>query len=446
MTACNTGKHPGARHDPLAKDIPSAGIPTAANPAIAFHGIMSRSAMNNLAIPATPSPGAPKPEVANPLAPAGQHFDDTLRQARPAPQPPNPGHTAGDNAGTPTHKGTKAVADKQSAKHSRNDTGSSSSTTPVATIAPTPAPQSPAHDKASPACNSQPSDATMHSVDAKNIALAAVAATQASPPGSPASAQVLPAGLPSPAQPVQLPAPTVSVNDIAGVAPAPTTQPDSTTTTNAAVGASTYMAPSHASLQTVLQAAAQNVGAQSDADSKGSETAPDANAFIAHLAQLAGATPTPPAASQPPPVQLTMQSTPGHPQFVQEAAQHVAWLAGQDIQRAEIQLNPRELGPIQVEITTHHDRVDVSFAVQHPQTVHALQQTLPQLTDMLAQQGLNLGQASVGQQAPGQQQPAFSQHPGSGITGGNIDSDESEPKSTWRTLRLPAPGRVDDFA
>ncbi|HLI19303.1 MAG TPA: flagellar hook-length control protein FliK [Rhodanobacteraceae bacterium] len=397
--------------------------------------------MNNLAIPATPSPGAPKPEVANPVAPAGQHFDDTLRQARPAPQPPNAGPTADDNAGTPAHKGTKAAAGKQSDRHSRDDTGSSSSPSRVATIAPTPAPQSPAgHDKASPAGNSQTSDATTHSMDAKNIALAAVATTQASPPGGPASAQVLPA------QPVQLPAPTVSVNDIAGVAPAPTAQPDSTTATNAAVGASTYMAPSHASLQTVLQAAAQSAGAQSDADSKDSGTTPDANAFIAHLAQLAAATSTPPAASQPAPVQLTMQSTPGQPQFVQEAAQHVAWLAGQDVQRAEIQLNPRELGPIQVEITTHHDRVDVSFAVQHPQTVHALQQTLPQLTDMLAQQGLNLGQASVGQQAPGQQQPAFSQQPGSGIAGGNIDSDESEPRSTWRTLRLPAPGRVDDFA
>jgi flagellar hook-length control protein FliK len=121
-------------------------------------------------------------------------------------------------------------------------------------------------------------------------------------------------------------------------------------------------------------------------------------------------------------------------------------LAGQNIQQAEIQLNPKKLGPIQVEITTHHDRVDVSFAVQHPQTVHALQQTLPQLHDMLAQQGLNLGHASVGQQAPGRQHPAFAQHAGGGDVGHRSGVAEADASPNWRPLRIAMPGRVDDFA
>jgi flagellar hook-length control protein FliK len=171
------------------------------------------------------------------------------------------------------------------------------------------------------------------------------------------------------------------------------------------------------------------------------------NTFAAQLVQLAGMhAGTAPAQPPPPPVQLAMQSAPGQPQFAQEAAQHVSWLAGQKIQQAEIQLNPKKLGPIQVEITTHHDRVDVSFAVQHPQTVHALQQTLPQLHDMLAQQGLNLGHASVGHQAPGRQHPAFAQHPGAGGGGHHSGGAEVDASPNWRPLRIATPGRVDDFA
>ncbi len=131
--------------------------------------------------------------------------------------------------------------------------------------------------------------------------------------------------------------------------------------------------------------------------------------------------------------------------FAQETAQHVAWLAGKGIDKAEIQLNPAKLGPISIEISTHHDRIDVSFAVQHPQTVHALQQTLPQLHDMLAQQGLNLGQASVGQQAPGQQHTAFAQHLG-GNSGANTGNDNADIAVAPRQLRIATPGRVDDFA
>jgi flagellar hook-length control protein FliK len=125
-------------------------------------------------------------------------------------------------------------------------------------------------------------------------------------------------------------------------------------------------------------------------------------------------------------------------------------MVGQGIQKAEIQLNPRTLGPIHVDITTHHDQVDVSFAVQHPQTVNALQQTLPQLHDMLAQQGLNLGQASVGQHSPGQQHAAFAQHHSSGGHAGgntgNTGNAEPELPPVWRSTRIAAPGGVDDFA
>lgn len=411
---------------------------------------MPDSAMNPLAITATPPPTVSHTEAANAAIPAGKNFDDTLKQAQPAVKSRTQEHD--DDHGTGAHKGAKTAARKQDDEHKHDDASSPSSTPAAAMIAPAQARQPLAvHGKTSPADDGKPAGAIASSVAAQDIAAAVATAAPPAAQLGPATTPIM-SRLPLSAQPVHIPAPLVSVKDIAGVAPAPTAQMEGATSSNAPAGesgASASTTSPNANLQTILQAAAQSGDAHTGADGKDSGLAPnsEANGFIAHLAQLAAGTHAGATATQaPPPTQLMMQSMPGQPQFVQEAAQHVAWLAGQDIQRAEIQLNPRKLGPIQVEITTHHDHVDVSFAVQHPQTVHALQQTLPQLTDMLAQQGLNLGNASVGQQAAGQQHQAFAQHAETGNAIGNIDGGEPEPTSGWRTLRLAPTGSVDDFA
>lgn len=83
--------------------------------------------------------------------------------------------------------------------------------------------------------------------------------------------------------------------------------------------------------------------------------------------------------------------------FHQELATQVNWLAGQDVKQARIRVHPEDLGPIDLKVSVSHDHVDVVFSVQHPGTVQALQQSLPQLGQMLAQHGLSLGQAEVGQ-------------------------------------------------
>lgn len=412
---------------------------------------MPDPAMNPLAISATPPPTASHTEAANAAIPAGRNFDDTLKQAQPALK--SPAHEPDDDHGTDAHKGAKTAAHKQDDEHRHDDTSSPSSTPAAAMIAPAQARQPLAvHGKTSPADDGKPAGAIASSVATQDIAAAVATAAPPAAQLGPATTPIM-SRLPLSAQPVHIPDPLVSVQDIAGVAPAPAAQMEGATSSNAPAGESGASAsttsPPNANLQTILQAAAQSDDAHTGADGKDSGLASNfqANGFIAHLAQLAAGTHAGATATQaPPPTQLTMQSTPGQPQFVQEAAQHVAWLAGNDIQRAEIQLNPRKLGPIQVEITTHHDHVDVSFAVQHPQTVHALQQTLPQLTDMLAQQGLNLGNAWVGQQAAGQQHQASAQHAGGENAIGDIGGVEPEPTSGWRTLRLAPIGSVDDFA
>lgn len=120
---------------------------------------------------------------------------------------------------------------------------------------------------------------------------------------------------------------------------------------------------------------------------------------------LAAVLSAPPAATAPVAVhQLQLQSPLGSPSFAQDLGQQVAWLGGQNIKQARIRLHPEELGPLDVSISVTHGRVDVVFSAQHPAAVSAVQQSLPQLDQMLAQHGLSLGHAEVGQHDRGGRQ------------------------------------------
>lgn len=117
------------------------------------------------------------------------------------------------------------------------------------------------------------------------------------------------------------------------------------------------------------------------------------------LAPLLASPTTANAPTSLPTLQVTVP--PNNPGFANELGQQVVWLGQQNIQQASIRLHPDELGAIDVQLKLHHDRVDVTFAVQHPAAAAAVQQSLPQLNQLLAQHGLALGHAEVGQQQHG---------------------------------------------
>jgi len=101
--------------------------------------------------------------------------------------------------------------------------------------------------------------------------------------------------------------------------------------------------------------------------------------------------------------QLQIPTPAGNHGFAQELGQHVAWLGAQDVKQARIRLHPEDLGQLDIKVSVNHGRVDVVFNAQHPGAVTAVQQSLPQLDQMLGQHGLSLGHAEVGQHGHGQQ-------------------------------------------
>ena len=115
-------------------------------------------------------------------------------------------------------------------------------------------------------------------------------------------------------------------------------------------------------------------------------------------------------------VQLQMPSgmMPNHPQWGQAVSERVMWSANQKVQTASIQLDPPELGSLQVKLNISHDQVSVSFTSPHAHVRDALEQSLPRLREMMAEQGLNLGESAVNDQSSSQDQPKRERFAGDG--------------------------------
>ena len=126
-------------------------------------------------------------------------------------------------------------------------------------------------------------------------------------------------------------------------------------------------------------------------------TAEDAP-FATHLAQPASHTqPGGVVATPAPAVDVPV----GRPGWDQAVGQRVVWLVNQHEQAAEIQLNPKELGPVEVRIRMEGDQVHLSLGALHGTTREALEQALPRLREMFAEAGLSLASADVGQHGAG---------------------------------------------
>jgi flagellar hook-length control protein FliK len=80
----------------------------------------------------------------------------------------------------------------------------------------------------------------------------------------------------------------------------------------------------------------------------------------------------------------------------QQFSEKVVWLAKNDLQSAQININPPQLGPIQITVNLSGDQATLAFASPHAEVRQAIENALPQLKEMLSTAGINLGQSNVG--------------------------------------------------
>jgi flagellar hook-length control protein FliK len=97
--------------------------------------------------------------------------------------------------------------------------------------------------------------------------------------------------------------------------------------------------------------------------------------------------------------QATVNTPVGREKWRDEFAQKITWLSSsrQD-QTAELHLNPPQLGPLDVVLKISGDQATALFTSPHAAVREAIEQALPRLRDMLADNGIALGNATVSDQ------------------------------------------------
>ncbi|RCF53393.1 flagellar hook-length control protein FliK [Aeromonas hydrophila] len=129
------------------------------------------------------------------------------------------------------------------------------------------------------------------------------------------------------------------------------------------------------------------------------------------------------------------------PEAPAQLHQKVNLMLADKLQQAEIQLDPLGLGKMKIQIQMGADsQANVHFVVQHGQTREMLEQAMPRLRDMLAGQGIQLGQTLV-QQQPQQQSQGQSAFAGQGQQGQKgsgffAETGQTEAEVTGAGMRL----------
>ena len=80
-----------------------------------------------------------------------------------------------------------------------------------------------------------------------------------------------------------------------------------------------------------------------------------------------------------------------------QISERVVVMAGNKLKSADIRLTPAELGPLRIRVSVEDGAANVTFHAQHAVTREAIEQALPRLREMLAENGLSLGEAEVGE-------------------------------------------------
>ncbi len=137
----------------------------------------------------------------------------------------------------------------------------------------------------------------------------------------------------------------------------------------------------------------------------------------------------------------------GTPDWNTECAQKIVWMQSQKQQSAELHINPPDLGPLHIRLTTDETQTSAIFTSPHGEVREALEAALPRLREVLADSGITLGNASVTADSPRDgsafAQPRHSPRPESSAP----DADtKPEPFSPRLLPRPRGNGLVDLFA
>ncbi|MCF6282361.1 MAG: flagellar hook-length control protein FliK [Candidatus Polarisedimenticolaceae bacterium] len=151
---------------------------------------------------------------------------------------------------------------------------------------------------------------------------------------------------------------------------------------------------------------------------------------------------------------LTQLPTINHPvgekMWGQDLSARIQWMVKQEIQSAEVKLNPRGLGPIEIRVSVQNDQANVSFVAHHAVTREAIDAAIPRLREMFGETNMNLVNVDVSDRNSAGFNGADSQNSEEGLNGDSASDatnhlDDLEGDDSVG-VRLVSNGILDDYA
>jgi len=104
---------------------------------------------------------------------------------------------------------------------------------------------------------------------------------------------------------------------------------------------------------------------------------------------------------------VTVSTSIHNQSWAQSFGEQIVWLARNDQQSAQLNINPPQLGPIQINLKISGDQATATFASPHAEVRQVIEDAMPRLRELLSGAGIELGQTSVGAQMAQQEQGGY---------------------------------------
>lgn len=146
-----------------------------------------------------------------------------------------------------------------------------------------------------------------------------------------------------------------------------------------------------------------------------------------------------------------LQARVGTPAWDNQVGQKIVWMVAGKEQSATLTLNPPDLGPVQVVLNVTNDQANVAFSASQLEVRQALENAMPKLREMMDQNGIALGNATVDAGMPDQRQAQGGQQAEGARSGSRLGGNgggvlEAPAPQAGRAVSGGAQGLVDTFA
>ena len=131
-----------------------------------------------------------------------------------------------------------------------------------------------------------------------------------------------------------------------------------------------------------------------------------------------------------------------NPGWGDKFAEQISWLGHQEIKSAVIKIHPEELGPLEISVKVDKDSASVNIISHSSHVRDIVDQAIPRLRDMMAEQGLNLSDVHVNSDRNSGQ---FSQQNNNDQQGSSSNSADEEVQLVTNIKKRPQ-GLIDYFA